>query len=125
MKNLISYFLFVISLSMVFFISCNEVKKNKSHQGISNASIRAGKKLAAQYCQSCHQLPDPSLVDAKSWEDGVLPEMGPRLGIFFYGNKEYPSFKNDLNVRGFYPSQQAMSFTDWQHIIDYYTATSP
>ena len=71
-------------------------------------------------------LPDPSLLDATSWEKGVLPNMGPRLGIFYYGNEAYPSYKNDQNIdRNFYPSQPILSYEEWQHIIDYYTATSP
>src|SRR3954451_3723587 len=125
MKNPLIGLLFV-SLFAVFIFSCNDFQKNKSHQQVSNESIKAGKKLAAQYCSSCHQLPDRSLLDAKSWEKGVLPEMGPRLGIFYYGFKQYPSYVNDLNVgRNFYPSQPVISLEDWQHIIDYFTATSP
>lgn len=121
MRNFITLCVFGL-----FFISCKNYQKNKSHQQTSNESIEAGKKLAIQYCGSCHQLPDPSLLDSKSWENGVLPEMGPRLGIFYYGFKEYPSNKKDMNVdRNFYPLQQVISFPDWQHIIDYYTATSP
>src|SRR4051812_24917905 len=116
--------IFICFFYLIFF-SCNNIQKNKSHQQTSNASIKQGKKLAIQYCGSCHQLPDPSLVDSKSWENGVLPEMGPRLGIFFYGFKEYPSYKNDFNVKGYYPAQPVLSVLDWQHILDYYTATSP
>src|SRR6478752_4542535 len=111
---------------LAFLISCNQFKKNGSHQQVSNSSIAAGKKVAAIYCASCHQLPDPSLLNAGSWEKGVLPQMGPRLGIFYYGYDQYPSYVNDLNIgKNFYPSQPVISLEDWQHIIDYYTATSP
>lgn len=121
MKNISLLFL----LSIVF-ISCKNYKKNKSHQTTLNASIEKGKKLAAQYCGSCHQLPDPSLLDSKSWENGVLPEMGPRLGIFFYGAKAYSLSIKDQNVgSAYYPSEQVISFVQWQNIIDYYTAISP
>ena len=82
--------------------------------------------LALKYCQSCHLFPDPSLLDTKSWENGVLPHMGPRLGIFNYDFKTYPSFKNDRNlVPDFYPAQPLLSLDEWQKIIDYYTAISP
>jgi hypothetical protein len=93
---------------------------------VPEESIRKGKVLAAQYCRSCHLLPDPALLDAASWEKGVLPNMGPRLGIFAYGFERYPSSRNNLHLpRGFYPDTPALSFVAWQHIIDYYTATSP
>lgn len=119
-----------ISIIIYFFVSlctsCGHIKKNKSHQQVSDASIKTGKKLAVQYCASCHQLPDPSLADAKSWDNGILPEMGPRLGIFYYGNKEYPSYKADFNLdKNFYPAAPVVSFVDWQHILDYYTSVSP
>jgi hypothetical protein len=71
-------------------------------------------------------LPDPSLLDSKSWEKGVLPNMGPRLGIFQYGSQNYPSFKHDLSLDpSFYPSHPMLNSEEWQSIIDYYTATSP
>ncbi len=107
-------------------MSCENISRNNSHKNVSLKSIRKGKALAAQYCQSCHLLPDPSLVDTKTWEQGVLPNMGPRLGIFYYGFREYPSFRNDVNLDpNFYPHQPVLSFIDWQNIIDYYVATSP
>ena len=121
----LAYVMFFVAASVIFF-SCESYQKNKSHQQVSDASITEGKKLAIQYCGSCHQLPDPSLLDSKSWENGVLPEMGPRLGIFFYGSKAYPSGVKDANIgAGYYPSQPVISFVQWQNIIDYYTATSP
>ncbi|WP_235921269.1 FG-GAP-like repeat-containing protein [Foetidibacter luteolus] len=107
-------------------ISCGDYPRNQSHPEISNASIRKGAQLAAQYCQSCHLLPSPALLDTKTWEDGVLPAMGPFLGIFRHLYHKYPSGKNDPNLdAGFYPSQPALKPEDWQHIINYYIATSP
>ena len=79
-----------------------------------------------QYCQSCHMLPDPQLLDSKTWATGVLPNMGPRLGIFQYGNQVYPSFRHDLDLdSNFYPKQPLLNLDQWENIIDYYTATSP
>ena len=119
-------------LLILFFASCilfscqKKYHRNKSHENVSYASIKKGEKLAQQYCGSCHMLPDPSLADAASWEKGILPNMGPRLGIFFYGFQEYPSSKNDKNVdTAFYPSSPILNFKEWQNIIDYYSATSP
>jgi hypothetical protein len=121
-KAHIAFILFTI----VLFFSCNNFKKNTSHQQIPDTNIAKGKKLAETYCQSCHMLPDPSLLDTKSWEEGVLPSMGPHLGIFFYGFKEYPSGRQDANIdKNYYPDKQIINYVDWQNIIDYYTAVSP
>jgi hypothetical protein len=52
--------------------------------------------------------------------------MGPRLGIFNHGFEPYPSSRRDTNLsKNFYPSRPLLGETDWQHILDYYTATSP
>lgn len=40
-----------------------------------------GEVLAHQYCAGCHVFPDPSLLDKKTWAEGALPYMAPRLGL--------------------------------------------
>lgn len=116
----------ILFASLIFFTSCNRLKKNRSHQDTPDSSIEKGKILAASHCQSCHMLPDPALLDAKSWENNVLPGMGPRLGIFSYGFERYPSNRYDDNLpANFYPSKPVLNSLEWQNIIDYYTALSP
>jgi len=116
----------VVSILLVILISCNNIQKNQSHQSTSNESILAGKKLAANYCQTCHELPDPSLLDASTWEEKVLPAMGPGLGIFYHRLSRYPSNINDPYLaKGYYPSKPVITAEQWQEIIDYYSATSP
>src|SRR5690348_14034845 len=108
MKKLSSFIIVVYSIAFLF--SCNQFQKNSTHQQTANSSIVEGKKLAATYCATCHQLPNPSLLNAASWEKGVLPETGPRLGIFYYGYERYPSYANDHNIgKNFYPSQPVIS----------------
>ena len=128
MKNKGSRFTFslLVCACAVSIFSCKQIKKNKSHQDIADESIEKGKILAAAYCQSCHLLPDPSQLNAAAWENGVLPAMGPRLGIFAYGFKKYPSYRNDKDVpRDYYPSKPVLNSLQWQNIIDYYTSLSP
>jgi hypothetical protein len=118
---------FCLMLSLFFNLlsSCNNNQTPNSGSG-NDSSVQRGKALAAVYCQSCHLLPDPSLLDKNSWAEGVLPAMGPHLGIFAYGTKLYPAKRNDPNVdKNYYPSQQMISFLQWQNIIDYYTAAAP
>ncbi len=116
--------LFFLTASLICCTS-NHYKKNSTHKEISDESIKKGQEMAKMFCQSCHMLPDPSLVDSKTWEKGVLPQMGPRLGIFNYGFQSYPRSR-DLNIgENFYPSHPVLSSSDWQNILDYYEATSP
>lgn len=120
-------FVFLFSGAFVFFIAgCERYHRNKAHADIPTSSIQQGESLAAVYCQSCHLLPDPALLDTRSWEKGVLPNMGPRLGIFNHGFDRYPVIRRDTNIgKNFYPSQPLMRPVEWQHILDYYMATSP
>lgn len=121
----------VIVIISCFFLgwslySCRDYHRNKSNAAIPLSSIRKGERLAAKYCQSCHQLPEPSLLDAKTWEEGVLPVMGPHLGIFEFYFRRYPSAKNDKSLsKNFYPSQSLLKPHEWADLMNYFLATSP
>ncbi|MEO7802083.1 MAG: VCBS repeat-containing protein [Ginsengibacter sp.] len=108
-------------------LSCGSpYNRNHSYASVSYYNIEAGAKLSQQFCSQCHQFPDPSLLDAKSWAKGVLPQMGPRLGIEKNGFETYPSYKNDPYLKeSIYPAKPLLTPVEWQYIIDYYTATSP
>ncbi|HXD77648.1 MAG TPA: VCBS repeat-containing protein [Puia sp.] len=94
--------------------------------GGSDSSVATGERLANIYCQTCHEFPAPGLLNRASWLDGVLPAMGPRLGIFEHNGKKYPSYINDPYVgRAFYPAKPLLSKAQWQAIIDYYAASAP
>lgn len=123
--QLFSVFLLMSFFSFFLLSSCKNYYRNRIHADVSLSGIKKGEDLAKTYCQSCHLLPDPSLLDSKSWEKGVLPQMGPRLGVFRFGLKSYPVTRDVYIGSDFYPSQPLLSVSDWQNIIDYYTATSP
>ena len=38
-----------------------------------------GEQLAQSYCGACHAFPDPGLLDKRTWQVGVLPQMIERL----------------------------------------------
>ena len=117
---------FLVSSFLAVISSCKNYHRNSTHKDVPISSIKKGEVLANKYCQSCHLLPDPSLLDTKSWEKGVLPNMGPRLGIFYYDFEKYPSSRSDKNIdANFYPQKPLLNFNEWQNIIDYYVATSP
>ena len=78
-------------------------------------------KLAKQHCQSCHLFPSPHLLDKKSWVYGVLPAMGPRLGIRASNGIMYK-----YNApKGTLPDQAAMSQADWEKIVRYFYTLAP
>lgn len=66
------------------------------------------------------------MLNAETWEKGVLPAMGPRLGIFSWNYVSYPSHKRDMNLdKNFYPESPLVKPEEWKNIMDYYLATSP
>lgn len=116
----------LLFLACATFFSCGRPAHNADGVVLADSSIQKGEVLATRYCQSCHQLPDPGLLDKRSWQKGVLPAMGPRLGIFGHNGYRYPSLINDPDVgRGFYPSAPLLAHWQWQEIIDYYTGVAP
>lgn len=49
--------------------------------GNDAATLAEGKRLAEQVCQTCHLLPDPTLLDKFGWSFGALKQMGLWLGL--------------------------------------------
>ena len=116
----------IIVIFLCFIYCCDPYNRNQSHKQIPTDSVEAGELLAKKYCQGCHSFPEPSLLDVNSWENGVLPNMGPRLGIFSHNWKDYPSMRRDIHLPpGFYPSEPLMKPSEWQNIINFYLATAP
>ena len=118
-------FFFISFFYILVLSSCENYNRNSTHSEVSLSSIKKGEALAKNYCQSCHMFPEPSLLDTKSWEKGVLPQMGPRLGIFYYGYQVYPRIRDLTIGADFYPSRPLIDLNEWQNIMDYYIATSP
>ncbi|HEY0057622.1 MAG TPA: VCBS repeat-containing protein [Flavisolibacter sp.] len=114
-----------VMLGSVFVPACND-PRNSTHARVPMESINKGKELAGRYCNSCHALPDPSWLDAGTWENGVMPVMGPFLGIHQFNYKDYPSWRFDhLLEEQPYPAQPLLSREEWGSVIDYYTSLSP
>jgi len=90
---------------------------------VSAKDLDDGKMLAAQYCRSCHQLPDPSLLDKQTWKNHVLPVMGLFLGIKDHALDNAPkSESSDLN---YLPDGPVIDSVKWKHIIAYFVKNAP
>lgn len=108
--------LLAVLAKVVFF---NKENSYTNNEVADTETVEKGKALATQYCQSCHLLPDPSLLDKPTWRS-LLPEMGLRLGI------QSPSVKFlAAEDKDFYPTHAAMDAAQWQSILSYYEAAAP
>lgn len=91
-----------------------------------SAEEQRGRELAERHCTGCHLLPEPALLDKKTWQEGVLPIMGVYLGLF----PEEPtpssqSFYHDYLDSGVFPDQPLVSEADWQLLKAYYENLAP
>jgi hypothetical protein len=120
-KKLLIYLVLLAVLCAVIYRANKDTDDNNT-AGSDNSDINHGKSLALKYCQSCHMLPEPSLLDKENWPK-ALAMMAPRLGIFSHNNQAYQVYP-DVD-KGFYPSEPVMSSSDWQDIIDYYLTSAP
>lgn len=70
--------------------------------------------LAEKHCQSCHQFPEPQLLDKKTWFRYVLPKMGAFAGFRHFEGATY-----------FDEAQTTMPSADWNRIVRYYVTQAP
>jgi hypothetical protein len=78
-----------------------------------------GEELARVHCAACHAYPEPQLLDKRSWEAGVLPQMAPRLGI------TSESLQDDIRNPHLVVSTKTVAREDWERIIAFYRTTAP
>ena len=78
-------------------------------RNVGDNTLAQSKALAKLRCSSCHMFPEPSLLDKKTWREGIMPAMAEHFGIeVLQGNVYLPQKNSTLSIR------------DWQSIIRYY-----
>jgi hypothetical protein len=95
-----------VILALSFF-SCESAQQK---------SLKQGEQLAKKHCSTCHQFPEPSLLDKKTWVFHVLPKMGGLLGFRHFETTSY--IENDYVKR-------AMELDQWNKIVRYYVSQAP
>lgn len=94
-----------------------------------------GESLAQIFCASCHLFPEPSSLDKATWHNYILVRMAAFMGIY-EDNRQYfdeiPPQWLEPGIGGHkvqqakvYPTQAAMSRTDWEKIKKYYLDNAP
>jgi VCBS repeat protein len=98
----------LLALACLSLASCNRPHSSE------------GERLARNYCGACHAFPEPQLLDKKSWQAGVLPQMAPRLGVF----TEAP-FNDAFRNPNLMVLNKAIPERDWERIVRYYRDLAP
>ncbi|GAB3331798.1 VCBS repeat-containing protein [Larkinella ripae] len=120
------------SLGIVAFSTLEQARtgsKTGIREDTGHDSLAAGRQLALRYCGSCHQFPEPVLLDKKTWLTGVLPNMAMRLGIKQPGQDTLrplpPDEEKVVSKLNIYPETAALSLDDWNRIVRYYERSAP
>jgi hypothetical protein len=80
--------------------------------------------LARKYCSSCHEFPDPSLLDKKTWEKDVLPQMAFRMGLDM--EDLWQLTEEDMKVVStILPARPMVNDEEWLAIKNYFATKAP
>lgn len=107
--NLIRLFLVAITLTAIG--SCGDFNSRPES-------------LANRHCSTCHAFPDPSLLDKKTWQSGVFPEMAFRMGLDV---SKLPN-TNELELNEIIktlPANPLVTQEEWESIQQYYISLAP
>ncbi len=90
----------------------------------------SGELLARTHCASCHQYPEPDLLDRKSWEQHILPRMGYMLGVLpedSIGPGFIEPLARDLAFANasLFRQETTLTANEWKAIRDFYLQAAP
>ena len=129
-------------VALTLFSSCNNRSSTQEALAVESVGLQesmlpdsaealhlSGKALAQAYCNGCHALPDPGLLDKSTWKKNVLPQMGLRLGRST-GNLNPLLGKSteeiyELLQAGIFPQEPYITEENWQKLEEYYVRNAP
>src|SRR2546429_194832 len=92
--------------------------------GSGGADAQLGREAAIRYCQTCHLLPKPELLDRETWVKGALPHMAPWLGVARLNLESRPDGKR-LAAAGVFPSAPVLSEKEWRVLPPFHYSAAP
>ncbi|MBD1394416.1 FG-GAP repeat domain-containing protein [Mucilaginibacter glaciei] len=98
----------VITAAIFVLNGCSESPTQKAGREVTE-----GGDLSKKYCVSCHQYPEPALLDKRTWERGVLPAMAGKLGLQQEMGAYYMDAHSQINLE------------DWRKINAFYHTLAP
>ncbi|MDO9551177.1 VCBS repeat-containing protein [Rhodonellum sp.] len=130
MKN---FSISILLLFIAFFSCTTSGMKEEQPMGeweylnkLSEESLELnGIQLAAVYCGACHLKPGPELLDKKTWETTVLPEMRRRLGLVIAEDFGHDVGEDTNAPPGIYSTKKLISRENWDKIQTYYLDAAP
>jgi hypothetical protein len=121
--SVIVFLVLIVGLLVQCNSSTTKTDVTEKPEVFSKSDIIKGQALAASYCQSCHQLPDPSLLDKITWRNNVLPVMGLYLGV--NSAASHGRLISPEDDAYYQPSKPVVDSTQWKQIQAYFIAKAP
>jgi len=95
---------------LIFLCSCEKIEKPEA--------------LAKRHCSTCHAFTDPSLLNKRIWESGVLPEMAYRMGLDL--SRLPMTSKDELSeILKTIPATPSVTEEEWKVIQEYFVTNAP
>ncbi|WP_299521287.1 VCBS repeat-containing protein [Winogradskyella sp.] len=96
----------------------------------NNINTMDGEQLSRIYCGSCHEYPEPQLLDVDTWKNYMLPRMGYMYGIYKTSEEHEALFENNeggeiVRASGLFPSTRTLDSLSWNKIQNYYLNNAP
>lgn len=128
------YRIYTMFCLLLLLGACNQdIQSNNTETDTEKAPSPAdlsGFELAQIHCSSCHDFPEPELLDRNTWSEYVLPRMGYRLGIYPNDSiratliEEGPG-GNIVEEANIYPRTTLLGPDLWEKIQQYYLDNAP
>ncbi|KPQ19617.1 MAG: VCBS repeat domain protein [Algoriphagus marincola HL-49] len=120
----------IVLLFVVVYWACEPISERKqpvpSLYQLSQMDLNLdGEKLAELYCGNCHLMPDPSILDKKTWEESVLPDMRMRMGLYLEEDIGITLPKDRGVPPGIYSDIPLIQKDNWEKLRDYYLSHAP
>lgn len=81
--------------------------------------------LAKSYCASCHMFPSPELLDKKTWQHSVLPQMAFKMGFVDVALMEKIPYEDLPTALRTIPSSPVLTKQELDLIRQYYIKNAP
>ncbi len=91
---------------------------------LAPAPFSTGRQAAQVYCQTCHLVPKPEMLDKRTWREEALPKMACFNGLTAPTREAFEDL-DILLAAGFFPKAPLIPAKAWDAIVDYYVASAP
>jgi hypothetical protein len=97
---------------------------SSSSASLLQNSNAVGQAWAKIFCGQCHLVPDPSLVDKRTWKEELLPKMRYFTGMSPPATNVFRDIEV-LLAADVFPKSPMMSEQTWELIANYYVTSAP